>query len=51
MTDLETFTSEWSGSLPMERIDGPMYEFACHEGNYGMENMLAGSRADERAGR
>ncbi len=51
VTDLETFTSEWSGSLPMERIDGPMYEFACHEGNYGMENMLAGSRADERAGR
>lgn len=51
VTDLETFTSEWSGSLPMERIDGPMYEFACHEGNYGMENMLTGSRADERAGR
>jgi hypothetical protein len=26
-----------------------MYEFACHEGNYGMTNMLAGSRADEAA--
>ena len=49
VTDLETFTRPWSGSLPMERTEGPMYEFACHEGNYGMANMLAGSRADERA--
>ncbi|MDA1091794.1 MAG: hypothetical protein O3A25_00780 [Acidobacteria bacterium] len=51
VTDLKTWTQPWSGSLPMARTDGPMYEFACHEGNYGMANMLAGSRADERTPR
>jgi hypothetical protein len=49
VTDLKTWTRPWSGSLPMARTDGPIYEFACHEGNYGLANMLAGSRADERA--
>ena len=47
--DPETFTESWGGSLPMVRNHEPMFEFACHEGNYGMANMLAGSRADERA--
>lgn len=47
VTDLKTWTQPWSGSLPMVRTDGPMFEFACHEGNYGMANMLAGSRAEE----
>jgi hypothetical protein len=49
VTDLKTWTSPWSGSLPMVRTDGPIYEFACHEGNYGMTNMLTGSRADDLA--
>ena len=49
VTDLKTWTEPWSGALPMIRTDGPMYEFACHEGNYGMANMLAGSRAEEAA--
>jgi len=48
VTDLETWTTPWSGSLPWARAEGPMFEFACHEGNYGMMNMLTGSRADER---
>ena len=47
--DPNTWTRPWSGSLPMARSDGPMFEFACHEGNYGMTNMLTGSRADEKA--
>ena len=47
VTDLETWTTPWSGSLPWARAEGPMFEFACHEGNYGMTNMMAGSRADE----
>ncbi len=49
VTDLNTWTQPWSGSLPWARVEGPMFEFACHEGNYGMTNMLAGSRADEQA--
>ena len=48
--DPNTWTRPWSGSLPMARSDGPMFEFACHEGNYGMTNMLTGSRAEEQAG-
>jgi hypothetical protein len=32
----------------MTPIEGDLYEFACHEGNYGMEGILAGARADER---
>ena len=49
VTDPNTWTTPWSGSLPWARVEGPMFEFACHEGNYGMTNMLTGSRADERA--
>ena len=45
--DPNTWTRPWSGSLPMNHSDGPMFEFACHEGNHGMYNMLTGSRADE----
>ena len=47
--DPGTFTRPWKGSLPWARAEGPMYEFACHEGNYGLMNILAGSRAEERA--
>ena len=32
----------------MVRIDGPIFEYACHEGNYGAANILAGVREDER---
>ena len=49
--DPETWTRPWSGALPYTRSDGPMFEFACHEGNYGLLNILAGSRAEERAER
>ena len=48
--DPETWTSPWSGALPYARQYEPMFEFACHEGNYGMTNMLAGSRAEEAEG-
>jgi hypothetical protein len=47
VTDPKTWTRAWSGSLPMTRSVGPMFEYACHEGNYGLTNMLAGSRAQE----
>jgi hypothetical protein len=34
----------------MTKIDGPIFEYACHEGNYGMEGILRGARAQERTG-
>ena len=46
--DPETFERSWSVALPMMRADAPLFEYACHEGNYGMEGILAGHRADER---
>ena len=33
----------------MVKAPGPLYEYACHEGNYGMFNLLKGARADEKA--
>jgi hypothetical protein len=33
----------------MERTDGPIYEYACHEGNYALQDILAGARAKEKA--
>jgi hypothetical protein len=42
------FTRPWKGELTMTRADAPIYEFACHEGNYSLENMMRGYRATER---
>ena len=46
--DSETWTTAWSGSLPMTRVDSLVYEYACHEGNRGMFNLLAGARVEEK---
>jgi hypothetical protein len=46
--DPKTFTRPWTGSLPMEKIEGPIFEYACHEGNYAMTSILAGARAQEK---
>ena len=42
--DPATWTSRWSGEVPLRRFDGPLYEYACHEGNYGLPNILSGAR-------
>ena len=47
--DPETWTSSWTSSQPMLRTEVPMFEYACHEGNYSMEGILSGARADDRA--
>jgi hypothetical protein len=48
--DPETWTAPWTMRFPLERDDAyGMYEYACHEGNYAMFNILSGARADERA--
>jgi hypothetical protein len=49
VTDPTTWTRPWTASLPMTRTEGPMYEYACHEGNYGMFGILSGARAQEKA--
>ena len=51
VTDPETWTAPWSGEVPIRRFAGPIYEFACHEGNYGLVNILRGARVQESATR
>jgi hypothetical protein len=48
--DPTTFTRPYTVAVPMTKIDGPIFEYACHEGNYGMEGILRGARAQERTG-
>ena len=47
--DPESFETNWSAAIPMTKTEGPMFEYACHEGNYSMFNLLAGARAQEAA--
>ena len=49
LTDPTTWTRPWTVSIPLKRSDDSVFEYACHEGNYGMEGILAGHRAQERA--
>jgi hypothetical protein len=46
--DPTAFTQPWKGELTMTRSPGPIYEYACHEGNYSLSNLLSGYRASER---
>jgi len=41
------YTQTWRGEIPMRATKGPMYEYACHEGNYALTDILAGARAQE----
>jgi hypothetical protein len=47
VNDPGTWTRPWSGEIPMRRIEGPIYEYACHEGNYGLANILRAARVQE----
>jgi hypothetical protein len=46
--DPTTFTRPWTVELPAVRSDGRIYEYACHEANYGLEGILRGHRAEEQ---
>jgi hypothetical protein len=46
--DPSTWAHSWSAEIPMTKIQGPLFEYACHEGNYGMANNLSGARAEEK---
>jgi hypothetical protein len=41
------WTKPWSGEVPIKKINGQLYEYACHEANYGLENTLRGARVLE----
>src|SRR5882672_6750173 len=41
------FTRPWKGEVPLTKAPGPIYEYACHEGNYSMGSILKGARAEE----
>ena len=47
--DPATWARPWKAELPMVKTQGPIFEYACHEGNYGMANILRGARAQEQA--
>ena len=48
MHDPETWTRPWTVQLPMSKLDGFMYEYACHEGNYGLKFQLMANREREK---
>ena len=47
--DTTTFTQPFTGWIPLRKTEEPLFEYACHEGNYSMVNALAGARAEEQA--
>ena len=51
VTDPTVYTAPYTVMLPFRRTDGPLFEYACHEGNIGLHGILAGARNLERLGR
>ena len=47
ITDPNTWTRPFSAEAPLPRIDPPLYEFACHEQNYGVINVVTGTQISE----
>ena len=50
VTDPTTYTRPWTAVMPLRAIDELIYEYACHEGNYGLRGVLSGARFTEKAG-
>ena len=48
--DPRTYSEPWGGQIPWERFDQEILEYACHEGNYALSNILSGARYQERQG-
>jgi hypothetical protein len=49
INDPGTWLKPWSLMIPLKHVDHPLYEYACHEGNYGLAGILAGARVEEQA--
>jgi hypothetical protein len=48
LDDPTTWTRPWTVAYPMVKTEGPIYEYACHEGNYGLRDILSGARWEEQ---
>src|SRR6266850_6545050 len=48
ISDPDAYTKPWTAVMPLRVIDGLLFEYACHEANYGMEGVLRGARFRER---
>ena len=46
--DPATWTRSWTAEMPWKHSEGPIFEHACHEGNYGLHNTLAGARLEDK---
>jgi hypothetical protein len=46
--DPNTWTRPWTASIPLWKVPGPIYEYACHEGNYGLPNILRAQRVEDQ---
>jgi hypothetical protein len=46
--DPSTYTEPWGAQVPMMALNDRLYEYACHEGNYALSNILSGARYQER---
>src|SRR5215471_4253194 len=46
--DPHTWTRPWTASIPLWKVPGPIYEYACHEGNYGLPNILRAQRVEDQ---
>ena len=44
IADPNNYTRAWTAAIPFRRTDGPLFEYACHEGNYGLTGIMAGAR-------
>ena len=50
INDPKVYTSVWRGETALNRLDESMFEYACHEGNYGLNNILSGGRQNDLKG-
>jgi hypothetical protein len=48
VSDPGAWTKPWSAMIPLKHTDDALFEYSCHEGNYGMQGILAGARAEEK---
>ena len=51
VTDDSIYSQPWRGEMTLRATDGPIYEYACHEGNYSLPGILAGKRKEEQDAR
>ncbi len=47
VTNPAVWTGPWTAAIPMNAVEETLFEYACHEGNYGLPNILSGNRAEE----